>query len=378
MSQDIFLNDSSRKYADVVLPASSFAEKDGTFTNTERRVSRVRAAAPLPGEAKVDREIVILMAEALGAEWPDYPDAESVWNELADLAPNWYGIRYDRLEENGMQWPCNDLEHPGTPYLHAPKPALPSGRGRFFPVEFQPPIEEPDSEYPFVLTTGRTLYHYNSANMTMREPGVTDKQQAPFFEIHADDAGALGIADREVARLVSRRGIRRRGGALLAARLSRPRLDVPALRRPEGELAHPRRRRPAHRDAGVQGERRTGRDARRCLKLGRPRLDVESCESTQLLVDTSLPEGALVVADHQTAGRGRLGRSWDAPPGTALLFSLLLRPPAERRTPELSLVAGVAVADALERTLGLSVQIKWPNDVMLRPPEDRGLPRRGA
>ena len=206
MSQDIFLNDSTRKYADVVLPASSFAEKDGTFTNTERRVSRVRAAAPLPGEAKVDRDIVILMAEALGAEWPDYPDAESVWNELADLAPNWYGIRYDRIEENGMQWPCTDLEHPGTPYLHAPKPALPTGRGRFFPVEFQPPIEEPDSEYPFVLTTGRTLYHYNSANMTMREPGVTDKQQAPFFEIHAEDAGALGIADREVARLVSRRG----------------------------------------------------------------------------------------------------------------------------------------------------------------------------
>jgi len=102
------------------------------------------------------------------------------------------------------------------------------------------------------------------------------------------------------------------------------------------------------------------------MKLGEPRLDVESCESTQLLVDTSLPEGAVVVADHQTAGRGRLGRSWEAPPGTALLFSVLLKPPPERHTPELSLVAGVAVADALERTLGLSVQIKWPNDVMLR------------
>jgi BirA family transcriptional regulator, biotin operon repressor / biotin---[acetyl-CoA-carboxylase] ligase len=101
-------------------------------------------------------------------------------------------------------------------------------------------------------------------------------------------------------------------------------------------------------------------------ELGRPRLDVESCESTQLLLDASLPEGALVVADHQTAGRGRLGRSWDAPPGSALLCSLLLKPPPERPTPELSLVAGIAVADALERMLGLSVQIKWPNDVMLR------------
>jgi BirA family biotin operon repressor/biotin-[acetyl-CoA-carboxylase] ligase len=102
------------------------------------------------------------------------------------------------------------------------------------------------------------------------------------------------------------------------------------------------------------------------VTLGQPRLDVESCESTQALVDTSLPEGALVVADHQTAGRGRLGRSWEAPPGKALLFSILLRPPSERNVPELSLVAGIAVADALERTFGLSVQLKWPNDVMLR------------
>ncbi len=101
-------------------------------------------------------------------------------------------------------------------------------------------------------------------------------------------------------------------------------------------------------------------------RLGEPRLDVESCESTQLLVDTSLPEGAIVVADHQTAGRGRLGRSWEAPPGQALLCSILLRPPEGRNIAEISLVAGVAVADALERTLGLAVQLKWPNDVMLR------------
>jgi BirA family biotin operon repressor/biotin-[acetyl-CoA-carboxylase] ligase len=100
--------------------------------------------------------------------------------------------------------------------------------------------------------------------------------------------------------------------------------------------------------------------------FGEPRLDVESCESTQLLVDTSLPEGAIVVADHQTAGRGRLGRTWEAPPGKALLVSILLRPPPERDVPELSLVAGIAVADTIERTVGLSVQLKWPNDVMLR------------
>jgi predicted molibdopterin-dependent oxidoreductase YjgC len=206
ISQDIFLHDMTEKYADVVFPASSFAEKDGTFTNTERRVSRVRRAAPLPGEAKTDLEIVLLLAKALGVHWPEYPDAESVWNELADLAPAWYGVRYDRLEENGMQWPAPEIGHPGTQVLHAPAPARPPGRGKFFPVEYQRPIEEPDSEYPLVLSTGRTLYHYNSATMTMRESGITDKQEDPFFEISAEDASALGLTEGDWARLVSRRG----------------------------------------------------------------------------------------------------------------------------------------------------------------------------
>jgi formate dehydrogenase major subunit/formate dehydrogenase alpha subunit len=205
VSQDIFLNDMARKYADVVFPASSFAEKDGTFTNTERRISRVRSAAQLPGEARVDREIVIEMARALGANWPEYPDAESVWNELADLAPNWYGVRYDRLEENGIQWPVTEIGGPDTKFLHAPRPARPGG-GKFFPVEYQEPIEQPDSEYPLVLSTGRTLYHYNSATMTMRESGITDKQEDPFFEISVEDAAALSLAEGDWARLSSRRG----------------------------------------------------------------------------------------------------------------------------------------------------------------------------
>jgi predicted molibdopterin-dependent oxidoreductase YjgC len=206
VSQDIFLNDMTERFADVVLPASSFAEKDGTFTNTERRINRVRAGVPCPGEARVDRDIVIDLARALGAEWPDYPDAESVWNELADLAPNWSGIRYDRLEEQGMQWPCLDRAHPGSPYLHAPRPARPGGRAKFFPVEYQPPIEQPDSEYPLILNTGRTLYHYNSATMTMRESGITDKQEEPFFEISAEDASNLGLREGDRARISSRRG----------------------------------------------------------------------------------------------------------------------------------------------------------------------------
>ena len=108
-------------------------------------------------------------------------------------------------------------------------------------------------------------------------------------------------------------------------------------------------------------------------RLGRPRLDVEACESTQALVDTSLPEGAIVVAGHQTAGRGRLGRRWEAPPGTAILCSVLLKPPASRNAPELALVAGVAVADTIERATGLAVQLKWPNDVMLRRAKVAGI-----
>ena len=206
VSQDIFLNDTSREYADVVLPASSFAEKDGTFTNTERRVNRVRKALDCPGEAREDWRITCALAAALGASWPAYSSPEDVWNEFADLCPNWFGIRYPRIEEQGIQWPCAGPDDPGTPFLHAPAPALPDGRGRFFPVEYQPPIEQPDSEFPFVLSTGRTLYHYNSATMTMREPGVVEKQERPFFEIHPEDAIGLGLGDGDEACLVSRRG----------------------------------------------------------------------------------------------------------------------------------------------------------------------------
>lgn len=206
VSQDIFLNDLSARHADVVLPASSFAEKDGTFTNTERRVNRVRAAVPCPGDARVDRDIVIALARELGAGWPGYPDAESVWDELASLCPAWAGISYPRLEQHGIQWPCPDAEHQGTPFLHADGPARPGNRGKFWPVEYQPPIELPDVEYPLTLSTGRTLYHYNSATMTMREDGIVDKQQDAFFEISAEDASNLGLADGDWARISSRRG----------------------------------------------------------------------------------------------------------------------------------------------------------------------------
>ena len=202
--QDLFLHETARRYADVVFPAASFAEKDGTFTNTERRVQRVRAAVAAPGEARPDWRITADLAGALGASWPHYDAAEDVWNEFADLAPLWSGIRYDRLEEVGLQWPCPDRDHPGTPVLHAGDPAR--GRGLFHPVEYLPPAEEPDAEYPFVLSTGRTLYQYNSASMTMREAGLEQKQGEPFVELHREDAAALGIAEGAEVRLVSRRG----------------------------------------------------------------------------------------------------------------------------------------------------------------------------
>jgi predicted molibdopterin-dependent oxidoreductase YjgC len=206
VAQDLFLNDTTRKFANVVFPASSFAEKDGTFTNTERRVNRVRKAVPCPGSAREDWQIVLDFAKALGADWPEYRSAEDAWNEFADLAPLWSGIRYDRIEEVGLQWPCSTPDDPGAQYLHSPHPARPNGKGKFYPVEFQPPIEQPDSEYPFVLSTGRTLYHYNSATMTMREKGVTQKQEDPFVEIHPEDAIALGVENGDWVRLVSRRG----------------------------------------------------------------------------------------------------------------------------------------------------------------------------
>ena len=205
VSQDIFLNETSEKLADVVLPASSFAEKDGTFTNTERRVNRVRKAISSPGQAREDWRIVVALANAMGAGWT-YESAEQAWDEFADLSPNWSGIRYDRIEEVGLQWPCTDREHPGSQYLHSPSPARPNGKGKFYPVEYQPPIEQPDSEYPFVLSTGRTLYHYNSGGMTMREDGVRQKQEEPFFEISQEDAAQLGVGEGDWVRLISRRG----------------------------------------------------------------------------------------------------------------------------------------------------------------------------
>jgi formate dehydrogenase major subunit/formate dehydrogenase alpha subunit len=161
--QDIFLNETSRRFADVVLPATCFAEKDGTFTNSERRVQRVRKAVAPPGGARTDLRILCDVAAALGSEWSAREPRE-MWDEVADLAPKFRGIRYDRIEEVGLQWPCPDVEHPGTRFLHEGAPLR--GKGLFYGVDHVPPCEQPDADLPFLLTTGRTLYHNNAATPT--------------------------------------------------------------------------------------------------------------------------------------------------------------------------------------------------------------------
>ena len=196
---------------------------------------------------------MVALASALGAELAEYPDAETVWNEFADLAPNWSGIRYDRLEERASSGRAPTATIPGRRTSTRPHPARPNGKGKFFPVEYQPPIELPDSEYPLVLSTGRTLYHYNSARMTMREDGVHRQAEGAVLRDLARGRGAAGPARRRPgpARFAPR--VARGAGARRRPRLPRPRLDGAPLRPGEGELAHARRRRLADRDAGVQG-----------------------------------------------------------------------------------------------------------------------------
>ena len=203
--QDIFLTESA-EYADVVLPAASFAEKDGTFTNTERRVQRVRKAIPPVGDSRDDAWITCAIARRMGGAGFDFESAEEVMGEIASLTPSYGGITHDRIEQVGLQWPCPDASHPGTRYLHAETFPRPSGRGRFFPLQYRPPDEEPDAEYPLVLTTERSLYQYHTGTMTRRVPGLEKLRAEELVEIHPRDAVALAIASGDRVRVTSRRG----------------------------------------------------------------------------------------------------------------------------------------------------------------------------
>lgn len=200
--QEIFMSETA-KLADVVLPAACWAEKDGTFTNSERRVQRIRAAVTPPGQARPDWEIVRDISAACGYEMK-LESAEEVWDELADLAPIFYGIRYDRIDKVGLQWPCPDRDHPGTKFLHKGK--FTRGLGEFAAIEFRPPAEVPDDEYPLILSTGRTLYHYNVGNMTRKSPVSHAKQPSNFVMMHVDDASKIGVGDGDMVRVTTRRG----------------------------------------------------------------------------------------------------------------------------------------------------------------------------
>jgi formate dehydrogenase alpha subunit len=200
--QDIFLTETAR-LAHVVLPAVSFAEKDGTFTNTERRVQRVRKAIEPVGQSRSDREILADLATRMGSPM-SYDSAEDVFEEMRSLTPSYAGITYERIDQGGLQWPCPDVEHPGTRNLH--RDGFTRGKGLFHAVEYAPPAELPDDAYPLMLTTGRVLYQYHTATMTGRCEGLQFLYPKGFVEIHERDASAIGVKDQQVVRVSSRRG----------------------------------------------------------------------------------------------------------------------------------------------------------------------------
>jgi formate dehydrogenase alpha subunit len=200
--QDIFLSETAQ-LADVVFPATSFAEKEGTFTNTERRVQRVRRVLAPPGEARQDAWIICDLALRMGRDIGS-ADPSAVQDEIASLTPIYAGITYERLDAGALQWPCPDRGHPGTPILHVG--AFTRGRGKFHPVEFIPARELPDDEYPFVLSTGRILQHYHTGTMSRRSQVLDRLVPAGAIEISPEDAERLGVRDGATVSVRSRRG----------------------------------------------------------------------------------------------------------------------------------------------------------------------------
>ena len=202
--QDLFLTGSA-EFADVVLPAASFAEKDGTFTNLERRVQRIRKLIEPVGDSRPDWWITAEIARRMGGTGFDYADPSEILDEIAKLTPSFAGLSFARLEDAGIQWPCFGPDHPGTPRLHVEKFNTPSGRGHFSPLAYRPPAESADAEYPFILTTGRSINHFHLA-MTTQVPGLMALEPEETIRMHPDDAARLEIADGEYVRVTSRRG----------------------------------------------------------------------------------------------------------------------------------------------------------------------------
>ncbi len=202
--QDILLNRTAM-LADVVLPATGWAENDGTVVNSERRIQRVRPALKGPGASRHDHEIIQDIANKMGAGW-NYQSAEEIWEEIRKLAPNFAGVTYKRIDEKGgLQWPCPDETHPGTPFLHSRLWSEDIGmKAKFMPTHYQPPSEEPDGEYPLMLTTGRRLQFYNTGLQTSDYKKVKNAEEA--LEINIEDAARYGVKDGDSVRVSSRRG----------------------------------------------------------------------------------------------------------------------------------------------------------------------------
>jgi len=200
--QDIFLTETA-EYADIVLPSVCFAEKEGTFTNTERRVQLVRKAVDAPGQAQGDWQTICRIATKM--DYPmDYENAGQIMDEIASLSPIYGGMSFDRLYPVGLQWPCLDKDHPGTKYLH--KDTFSRGKGKFHPVEFISPNELPTQDYPFVLTTGRQLYQFHTGTMTRKSAVINQVSATGYIEIHPSDAGKLNISDGDSVQVGTRRG----------------------------------------------------------------------------------------------------------------------------------------------------------------------------
>ncbi len=201
--QDVFLSETAQ-LAHVVLPAATFAEKDGIFTNTERRVQRVRRALEPKGDSKPDWWITCQIAKRLGGQGFDFEHPSQIMAEIAELTPSYGGISYERLDDGGLQWPCPTKEHPGTPILHTEQ--FTRGKGRFLPLEYKPSLEQTDNDYPLILTTERSLYHFHTGTVTRRVKGLNVLKGEELVEMNPVDAKALGIADGQRVKVVSRRG----------------------------------------------------------------------------------------------------------------------------------------------------------------------------
>jgi len=200
--QDIFLTETARM-ADVVLPGVSFAEKDGTFTNTERRVQRVHKALPEIGDSRQDWQIILELSRRMGYSM-SYNSPAEVMEEIASLTPIYGGIGFARLAREALQWPCPGPDHPGTPYLHKDK--FTRGKGFFTPIDYIPPAELPDKEYPFLLSTGRILYHFHTGSLSRRSKPLDSIVPEGFLEMNPVDAESLEIKDGDWINVSSRRG----------------------------------------------------------------------------------------------------------------------------------------------------------------------------